>query len=143
MIFLRRLLVVVACAAACVAGCGNPLSAHDSCDQNSAPQCGAGATGWSCPSDATPGSNGSDYICTSEGTAPTGEFTYCCASAVFPAGTCEESTLITNCPSAQTGFACTGSNTPDQTDPALSCAAGLPDPSTGTTLFCCCLSSSC
>jgi hypothetical protein len=61
-----------------------------------------------------------------------GTSVYCC----FPPTTCRTDRTVTRCPAGSSGYLCTGTDTPAEDDPRLSCAAGTAADS-GTTAYCC------
>jgi hypothetical protein len=108
-----------------------------------------GTTGCS-PSSSVPCDTGSPYTCTGGdhpanhdpsltcGTAsrqPDGTDAFCCVTPIS-GSTCAEN-LNVLCAYPRVGYSCTGSDTPDQGEPKLTCDAVAIDPTTGHSLYCC------
>jgi hypothetical protein len=53
-----------------------------------------------------------------------------------PSNTCAKAADVTGCVGASTGYSCTGSDAPQDSDTSLSCGAGVREPS-GVTAYCC------
>jgi hypothetical protein len=111
-------------------------SGGGSCAADSSLACDAGSTGVSCPPGDNPEAAFSGYICSDPSTQPDGSDGYCCATG-FATSTCGQDTSVSGCAYPSVGFSCTGSDTPDQADPSLTCSAAVTDPNTGDQLFCC------
>jgi hypothetical protein len=110
------------------AGSDSPAS---SCSQNSAVTCQQG-TGWTCTSSDTP--DESNPLVCSTGTVDGSSTDYCCVPDTGVTSTCSVDSTVTGCQEG-TGFSCTGSDTPDQSDTSLVCSTGTAD--TGKTDYCC------
>jgi hypothetical protein len=97
--------------------------------------CAAPSAGYSCTATDPPDSMDPTLIC-SVGVASGGDTTYCCLSGeTFAAGTCAQDLSVASCVGGSYGFSCAGTDTPDQTDPSLTCSIGVVSGS--DTLFCC------
>jgi hypothetical protein len=49
---------------------------------------------------------------------------------------CAEDSTVTGCSGGSMGFSCTGNDTPDDSDPSLTCSVGI-EGNAGSTLYCC------
>ena len=92
------------------------------------PQCvatGSGATcpgiavGYDCSSDVTPVDSGAPLACAA-GSAGSGGTPYCCVPFEGAANTCVVDASVA-CAATTIPFSCSGTNTPDALDPALTC----------------------
>jgi hypothetical protein len=90
-------------------------------------------TGWSCTSTTETPDDSNPLVC-STGTADTGKIDYCCVTNSGVSSTCSQDSTVAGCQEG-TGFSCTGTDTPDQSDTSLVCSTGTPD--TGKTDYCC------
>src|SRR5580692_4333593 len=109
-------------------GCSASVTV-DSCSTDSTISCAAGDTGYSCTGSAVPSGS-----CSADGTG-----LFCCSSGtttvVIPTS-CAPDTTVAGCSGASTGYSCTSTDAPDQTDTTLSCSVGIAG-NAGSTLYCC------
>jgi hypothetical protein len=100
-------------------------------------QCDPGSVGVDCAAASdNPEALDPTYVCSDPSTQTDGTFGYCCAS--YPAGgPCGQDTSVQGCAYPSVGFSCTGSDTPEQTDPSITCSESVVDPTSGLTLYCC------
>lgn len=104
-----------------------------SCGQDSSVTCTGGSTGYSCDGSETPEQVDSTLTCGAGVTGVNGEIDYCCTTGSI--GTCAADSTVSGCDAASAGYSCTGTDSPSDSDPSLSCSAGTLD---GTdTLYCC------
>jgi hypothetical protein len=117
-----------------VTGCTITTGSSDSCSPDSTVAgCVQGSSGYSCTGAATPEQSSPSLNC-STGVANAGSTLYCC---IVGTGTsCAPDTTVANCAGGSQGYSCTGSDTPPESDSALSCGAGIPG-NAGSTLYCC------
>jgi hypothetical protein len=90
------------------------------------------ATGYSCPPGDDPVRYDPSLVCSS-GTDVPGATLYCCTA--FVSSSCAPDDSVVGCIGYSFGFSCTGSDTPEDADPTLSCS--VPTPSDGLLLYCC------
>jgi hypothetical protein len=109
---------------------GGTDGGSSTCSTDTTVTCTQG-TGWSCTGSDSP-EESNPLVC-SVGTAATGKTEYCCVTWTT-VSTCMEDAMVTGCQEG-TGFSCTGSDTPDQSDTSLVCSSGTAD--TGKTDYCC------
>jgi hypothetical protein len=84
-----------------------------------------------------PGFDFTGYLCSVVSPQPDGTDGYCCAFG-FDNLACVEDHAVAGCAYPSVGIACPPPQTPTMAiDPKLTCGAGVADPSTGNTLFCC------
>jgi hypothetical protein len=100
--------------------------------------CSGPAIGFSCPSGATPPTDTS-LSCGAGSAGSSGETLYCCSST-GPA--CSADPSVTGCAAGLTGYACTGGQTPPESDAALVCGAGVVGPH-GALDYCCTAAGAC
>jgi hypothetical protein len=110
-------------------GNGGGTTTH-TCGADSTVTCTQGS-GWSCTGTDSP-EQSNPLVC-SVGTANAGKTDYCCVTW-NTVSTCSVDTSVTGCQEG-TGFSCTGSDTPDQSDTSLVCSA--PTQSGGKNNYCC------
>ena len=104
----------------------------DSCGADSSVACTDGSTGYSCDGVDTPAELDSTLTCGAGVTGVDGELDYCCAST---SSGCIADSTVSGCSSDASGYSCTGSEAPSDTDSSLSCSAGTIDGA--ETLYCC------
>lgn len=102
----------------------------DTCTADTTVDCMQG-NGWSCTGSDTPEDN-ADVVC-STGTEDSGKTDYCCVTGSGVTSTCSIDSSVT-CQEG-TGFSCTGSDSPDQSDSSLVCSEPSSDGS--NTDYCC------
>jgi hypothetical protein len=103
------------------------------CQDDPGLACDVDALGISCPAGTSPDS--STFVC-SDPVANGNLDSYCCI--VWSGSTCAEDPNVTSsCGDPAFGFSCTGTDSPDQTDPTLICSDPTTDPTTGDSLYCC------
>jgi hypothetical protein len=136
--FLSLLLTGAGCSASATTGTASGgvtiTGLPSSCAADSTVTCGDSADGYSCTSTDSPDANDATLEC-SIGVVDGANTDYCCLPSTFSwgASSCGQDDSVT-CPTPGSfGFSCAGSDTPDQTDPTLTCTAGTADP----TQFCC------
>jgi hypothetical protein len=131
---IRRASLVLAFA---ITGCTITTGSSDSCAPDSTiPGCVQGSSGYSCTGAFTPEETFSSLICSQGVAGNAGSMLYCCIAAGVTATTCAPDITVSNCASTSQGYSCTGSDTPPQSDPTLSCGTGSPG-NAGSTLYCC------
>ncbi len=97
--------------------------------------CVASSIGYSCTGSATPDESNASLNCSSGTPGNAGSTLYCCAPLPGP-GTCAPDSTIANCPTSSTGYSCTGTDTPPESYPLVTCGTGIPG-NAGATLYCC------
>jgi len=115
---------------------GSSSGGPDGCATDSTLACDAGTIGMDCTGNTNPEAVIPGYVCSPPVTQSDGTLGYCCAGG-FAGSTCAGDVSVAGCVYPSVGFSCTGSDTPDQADAALNCSAGVVDPQTGDTLYCC------
>jgi hypothetical protein len=116
-------------------GCTNNPGDGSSCTpDDTVTDCG-GADGYSCAAgDLPPDSTDPSLTCSDPSSDGNTDY-YCCITTIaFAAGTCmPDPSVDASCPDPDSlGYSCAGSDTPEQTDPSLTCS-----PDQGTGAFCC------
>lgn len=115
---------------------GGSSSGGSGCSLDSSLACDPGTDGVDCVGGANPEAAYPGYICSAPAPQSDGSDGYCCATG-FSGSTCAQDLSVAGCVDPSVGFSCAGTDTPDQADPALNCSAGVADPNTGDTLYCC------
>jgi hypothetical protein len=113
--------------------CGSTTVVASMCGMNSAVTCPSGQTGMSCTGSSTPDLSAN---CGSPMIGTHGATNYCCGTVTNTGGSCAMDSTVTGCTGGSTGYSCTSTDTPDQTNPALGCSVGVAG-NAGSTLFCC------
>jgi hypothetical protein len=130
----RRALLAVAFA---VTGCTVTTSSSDSCSPDSTVVgCTQGSTGYSCTGLADPAQASPSLNCSTGVPGNAGSMLFCCVAGSASSTTCAPDITVTSCPTTSQGYSCTGSDTPPEGDPSLSCGPGAPG-NAGSTLYCC------
>ena len=109
-------------------------SSSDVCTIDNAAGCTDGSTGYSCAGSVAPNSSDPSLSCGSGVTQPDGEVLYCCIG--LTSTSCVADASVAGCTGGSYGYSCTGSDTPAQGNPSLSCS----DPAEakdGSLLYCC------
>ncbi len=115
--------------------CCIPVTAT-TCSQDSTVQgCVAGSFGFSCTGSDTPDQADSNLDC-STGTPGNNETLYCCTDGTTTTSTCMMDTSVTGCQGGATGYSCTGTDTPDQSDTSLACSTPTAN---GSSMDYCCI----
>jgi hypothetical protein len=137
-------MVVAVAAAGCTAsagttgaGTGSSGSANG-CAADPSLSCDMGSSGVDCPPGDDPKAAFPGDVCSAPAVQADGTDGYCCATGFTPGTTsCVQDASVQSCEYPALGFSCSGSDSPGQADPSLSCSTGTADPSTGLTLYCC------
>jgi hypothetical protein len=98
--------------------------------------CDPGTDGVDCTGGANPEGDFPGYLCSTPSPQADGTDGYCCAVG-FTGSTCTQNFAVQGCVYPSVGFSCAGTDVPDESDPSLTCSAGVADPNTGDTLYCC------
>jgi hypothetical protein len=91
--------------------------------------------GYACVDGTAPGAIHLGLVCSLPEAASAGTRGYCCIQ--FPMTTLCVPYPAASCPANPNGFACMGSDTPEEATPVLSCGAPSADPTLGGNDFCC------
>jgi hypothetical protein len=128
----------VALLVAVIAGCTVTTGSTNNCSPDSAVGCKGISVGYSCTGGQTPAASNSSLNCSMGVQGNAGSMLYCCEtfSAASAASSCAPDTAVTSCPAGAAGYSCTGSGTPPQSNPSLSCGSGTSG-GAGTTRYCC------
>ena len=128
----------VALLVAVIAGCTVTTGTTNNCSPDSKVMCTGISIGYSCTGAQTPAASNSSLDCSMGVQGNSGSMLYCCEtfSAASAAGSCAPGPMVTACPAGTTGYSCTGSSTPLENNPSLSCGSGASG-SAVTTLYCC------
>jgi hypothetical protein len=105
------------------------------CGPDPTVSCDPGTDGYTCMGGSLP-SPEPGFVCSAPLPQPNGNRAYCCAR-LGHGSTCKPDASIQGCLHPSVGFACSGSDAPDQEDPALICSASVIDPKSGDALYCC------
>jgi hypothetical protein len=97
--------------------------------------CAGGSTGYSCTGVTRPDADGS-LQCSSGVAGVNGSTDYCCFSAPTTTSTCTADPTVTGCTGGSFGFACSGTDTPADSNTNLVCGPGAAG-NDGNTLYCC------
>ncbi|HEY2407899.1 MAG TPA: hypothetical protein VGI10_17950 [Polyangiaceae bacterium] len=97
--------------------------------------CTGAATGFSCSGTDTPSSSDPSLSCGAAVTGANGLLDYCC-QPIGTSGSCSPDASVAGCSGGSSGFSCTSSDAPDQSNPALVCSAPISG-SAGESLYCC------
>jgi hypothetical protein len=103
------------------------------CGANPAVTCASGSSGYSCTGAYSPASYNATLTCGAGAPQTDGVTEYCCTASTTT--TCAVSSTV-GCTSGAAGYSCTGSDTPQQSDSALTCSAGVAG-TAGATSYCC------
>lgn len=105
--------------------------------------CTGTSIGYSCNGSAAPTATNPSLNCSAGVPGNAGSTLYCCdvgtaatSNGVDAGGSCSTSTGPTSCTANSTEYACSGSATPAEANPALTCGPGIAG-SGGSTLYCC------
>ena len=128
----RRIFQAVFAIALGFTGC-TVTTTNDQCSPDSTVVCSQGS-GYSCTGQQTPVQNDATLNCSMGTMGNAGSTLFCCASA--SSGTCGPDPTVATCPAGSSGYSCTGSDTPPQTDSTLSCGMGSAG-NAGSTIYCC------
>ncbi len=100
--------------------------------------CTQGSTGFSCTGVVSPDQGNPSLVCSSGTPGNAGATLYCCVN--FGPGTagttCKPDVTVSGCATGAQGYACTGTDTPEQGDGSLSCDPGKAG-NAGSTVYCC------
>lgn len=117
--------------------CSATTVAQNTCSTDpSITSCGAAATPYTCSGNVTPNSLDPSQNCGSGVPGPNGTFSYCCSSTLPISSACTVDTSLTSCGNVSTGYRCTGTVIPTDTDPTLVCGDGV-DGGNGDEAYCC------
>jgi hypothetical protein len=110
------------------------LTMTTGCSQDPSVSCQqAGSYGFSCTGSGSPADSDPGLTCSTPTTDANGNSLYCCENQVTTTtGSCSASSGVSGCVGGSSGYACTGTATPD---PALNCSQGVPG--TSGTYYCC------
>lgn len=100
------------------------------CNADSSVVCSSGG-GYTCSGSDTPGQDFSGLVCGQGSDNGDGTTSYCCSSA---SSSCAQDGTV-SCTGGAAGYACTGTDTPDQSDSSLVCS--IATPASGEYLYCC------
>lgn len=107
----------------------------DTCSLDTAVACGAGQAGYSCSGTQTPTvAVDSTLNCGAGVSEASGDLGYCCTATATGTNLCTVDAKV-SCPTS-TGYTCSGTDTPEASDPTLSCGTGVTE-SDGTLGYCC------
>lgn len=98
--------------------------------------CATGSAGYSCSGVARPDADGTLQCSSGVPTADGASTAYCCYSAPTATSTCTVDSTVTGCTGGSYGFACTGTDTPADSNTSLVCGPGAAG-NDGNTLYCC------
>jgi hypothetical protein len=119
---------------ALASGCTSTSTTPDSCVSDSTVVCSSGTgSGYSCTGVVTP-TNGT-LTCGNPVPESNGDSGYCCIG-VSTTGVCNADASVVCSSGTGTGYSCTGSETPQQTNSTLDCGTGVAE-SDGDTGYCC------
>ncbi|MGH7435489.1 MAG: hypothetical protein ACRENE_07425 [Polyangiaceae bacterium] len=93
-----------------------------------------GSAGFSCNTGATPDQADPSLVCSDGVPGGRGLTLFCCLQ--FQSSSCGPDPTVQNCPGSSIGFSCTGSQTPEDTDPSLTCGPGALG-NAGALVYCC------
>jgi hypothetical protein len=116
--------------------CSSPQAANTCEPDASITSCGDTATPYSCTGSALPTDFDPSLTCGGGVNGPNGTLAYCCSAVGPSSGACSVDTTLESCGDVSTGYRCTGSSTPSDSDPKLVCGDGV-DGGNGTEAFCC------
>ena len=104
------------------------------CSSSSSVPCDRGSP-YSCSGGDHPANHDPSLTCGTPSRQADGTDAFCCVTPIS-GSTCAEN-LNVLCAYPRVGYSCTGSDTPDQGEPKLTCDAVSTDPTTGDALYCC------
>jgi hypothetical protein len=96
--------------------------------------CQAGSYGFSCTGGDTPEQADTSLACSDGTPGNAGSTLYCCSLGGGTAATCAADSSVA-CEAGASGYSCTGSDTPAQSDGSLVCSTGTAG--SGDTRYCC------
>lgn len=106
----------------------------NACTIDNAAGCSNGSTGYSCTGNVAPNTGDPTLNCGSGVAQSDGEVLYCCSGV--PSTSCVANASVTGCTGGSNGYSCTGSDTPTQAYPNLSCSDPI-QANNGSLLYCC------
>jgi hypothetical protein len=126
--------LLAALLAGCTVSSGDDDTVDNTCHTDSGVTCQTPSVGYSCNGTGNPADTDSSIVC-GDGITDGGETSFCCGPRTI-SNECLIDSSITSCGSTSTPYTCTGSSLPTDTDPSLSCGAGVPG-SDGSLSYCC------
>jgi len=112
--------------------CG--VAATNACVVDDAAGCTTGSTGYSCSNGLLPASSDPSLSCGAGVAGPDGDELYCCITGAV--SSCMQDTSVAGCTGGSSGYSCTSTDTPRQSNPNLDCSTATPGPD-GSLLYCC------
>lgn len=93
-----------------------------------------GFASYTCAGSAIPTDSNPTLVCNSAHPGQNDETIFCCAASGVALSTCSADSTVA-CGSGETGYYCSGSDTPSQADPTLECSSSVN--ATGGFTYCC------
>ncbi len=112
--------------------CG--VGATSECVVDTLAGCTDGSTGYSCTNGVLPTAADPALNCGAGVAGPNGDALYCCVGST--ASSCAPDTTVAGCTGGSSGYSCTSTDTPTQSNALLDCSTPTPG-ADGSLLYCC------